>query len=284
MSERSWAVTVIISASVLGTALNVPIQAYAADKPVRTSDAKCLLEVDGVHYLGGSCKFVEIDKEGSFRITENGGLGLIAQVNVSKKGEGTASYGPLGKGAGTSLGIADQSNACWSGGDSDSKPRSDFLICAWSPDQAVYLGPTPADPDPSSTLFWGSRVGMYDEIKTREGIGSSKALIRTAPSKDGVIQFCREYAMDYSIKCITEYFNKDRPKTYTANCVRRTFTDYVGDNFLFIGKNNDTSGNISADYLIRDLKSRKILDGSTASSYDVESDVFKALCPRDVRD
>jgi hypothetical protein len=228
-----------------------------------------LLEVGGTHYIGDVCKYIEIDKLGSFRIV--GGLDLIAQVNAVKKGEGQASWnGPLGTGAGKSLGTAYQSNACWSGGESGTTPRNDFLICAWSMGTDVYLGPSPAAPDSSDTIYWGSRVGMYDDIALRQGIDSANALIKTAPSREGVIQFCREYDSDYSSKCVEKGLEDDVPKTITANCGRNTFYDFYNRRFVFLGKNRSPNGDVTADYLIKDLKTGQLLDGSSASGYDIE--------------
>jgi hypothetical protein len=210
---------------------------------------------------------------------------LIAQVNVVKKGEGQASWnGPLGTGAGRSLGIVYQSNACWSGGDSGATPRDDFLLCAWSMSSDVYLGPSPTAPNPSDTIYWGSRVGMYDNVALRKGIDSTNAVIKTAPSRDGVIQFCRGYSLDYSNKCIEKGLEDDAPKAITADCAHNTFYDFYSNKFDFLRKNRDTSGDITADYLIKDLKSGKLLDGTSASGYDIEFGIFKALCPLKVPD
>jgi hypothetical protein len=272
--ERRTAAFVFIEA--IGLLLGAYARATAASR-----DAKCLLEVGGVHYMGDICKYAELDKMGSFRIA--GGLNLIAQVNILKKSEGQASWnGPLGEGAGQSLGAAYQSNACWSGGESGTTPRNDFLICAWSMGSDVYLGPSPPTPDPSDTIFWGSRVGMYDKIALRNGIGSSNAVIKTAPSREGAIQFCREYDQDYSNKCIKKGLEDDAPKTITANCSSNTFYDFYNRRFVFLGRNKNTNGDIMADYLIRDLRSGELLDGSSASGYDVEFGIFKALCPLSV--
>jgi hypothetical protein len=248
------------------------------DTIAASRDAKCLLEVAGTHYIGDVCKYIEIDKLGSFRVL--GGLDLIAQVNVVKKGEGQASWnGPLGTGAGKSLGAAYQASACWSGGGSGTTPRDDFLICAWSMSTDVYLGPSPPAPDSSDAIYWGSRVGMYDNIGVRKGIDTSNAVIKTAPSREGVIQFCRECESDYSNKCIEKGLGDDVAKTITANCLSNTFYDFYSRKFAFLGKNRDTNGDVTADYLIKDLKSGQLLDGTSASGYDVAFGIFKALCP-----
>jgi hypothetical protein len=52
--------------------------------------AKCLLEVKGVHYIGGLCTFVPIDKRGSFRIVDLEGRGF---PNYTIERESPASQG-----------------------------------------------------------------------------------------------------------------------------------------------------------------------------------------------
>lgn len=246
--------------------------AYARDPGVTPRDAKCLLEVKGVHYIGDVCKFVSLDNQGSFRISDKRS-GLTAQVNATQKDQGRASWnGPLGQGSGTSLCTVDRTAACWAG-------ENNLLICAWSMDQDVYLGPTPSEPDSSSIIYWGYRVGMFDNIASRKGIDTRYAQIVTSPSRDGVVIFCRTYAQDYSNKCIRDGLRDDHPKTATADCKAKTFVDLSGTRFRFLGKNSSTSGDIFADYLIKDLKSGEILDGSSASGYDIALDTFKTLCP-----
>jgi hypothetical protein len=53
-----------ISALIFLIAANIPVQAAGPRK------AKCLLEVKGIHYIGGLCTFDPIDKRGSFRIVD----------------------------------------------------------------------------------------------------------------------------------------------------------------------------------------------------------------------
>ncbi|MCW2282362.1 hypothetical protein M2323_000131 [Rhodoblastus acidophilus] len=249
-------------------------QAWAQSRP-----ALCLLEVQGVHYIGGACSFAPLEKSGSFRITDAQGR-VMAQVNVGKKDEGKAFWtGPQGgEVASVKLGDADRSGGCWlvTAADPDAK---DSVICAWGPGEKVYVGPSPADPDPKSTLFYGARVGMYDEIAAREGLDTSHALVKTRPSHDGAVQFCREYAHDYSQKCIAEQEKDPHGNTITGDCPNKTFSDLNGGKYVFLGRTKPGSGEVFADYSIRDLASGQILDGSTASGYDVMLGFYQALCP-----
>ena len=95
-------------------------EAIAQSRP-----AQCLLEVKGVHYLGGPCVFTSLDRLGSFRITDVQGLNLIAQINASKKDEGKAVWnGPLGgTGPGKVLGDAYRSGGCWTLNDLDGNDK-----------------------------------------------------------------------------------------------------------------------------------------------------------------
>ena len=244
--------------------------------------AQCLLEVKGVHYLGGPCTFTPLDRLGSFGIADS--QGLAAQVRVSGKDAGKASWsGPSrANGAGVQIGDAFRSGACWTIDDSSSDDYKDSRICAWGPGEKVFLGASPRKPDPAATVYYGSRVGMYDDIVSREGLDTANARITTRPSRDGSVTFCREYSHDYSQKCLDEQLRDIRTGGIAGNCVDRTFSNFYGYEYKFLGKAKPEAGkdaNMGADYSIRYLASGEILDGSTASGYDIALGIYQALCP-----
>jgi hypothetical protein len=268
--SKSLAAIVALSGLIVSTGVNA-----------ETRQAQCLLEVKGVHYIGGPCAYMSLDRMGSFRITDVQGLNLIAQVNVSKKDEGRAVWnGPLGgAGSGVDLGDAYRSGGCWTVNDSSSGQYNDSRICAWGLRDDVYLSPSPKEPDAGSIVYSGSRVGMYNDIVSRRGIDTESATIFTKPSKDGAVQFCREYSRNYSSKCINEQIGDNATHSISANCPLKTFADFNGNHFAFLGANKTKSDDIMAEYSIKDLSSGEILDGSSASGYDVRLDIFKHLCP-----
>ncbi len=253
-----------------------PHNAIAQSRP-----AQCLLEVKGVHYLGGPCIFTSLDKLGSFRITDVRGLNLIAQVDASKKDEGKAVWnGPLGGNSPTKeLGDAYRSGGCWMASDSEPGKYEDSRICAWSPKDRIYLGPSPRTPDPSLIVYYGSRVGMYHEIASRQGLDTPNAQIVTKPSKDGAVTFCREYSRDYSVKCVDDQLRDQIVSTLHGNCRDKTFADANGNKYAFLGKTPKGNDEIMAEFSIRDLAAGEILDGSSASGYDVKLGIYQALCP-----
>jgi hypothetical protein len=245
--------------------------------------AQCLLEVKGVHYIGGPCSLVPIDKYGSFRITDVQGLNLVAQVNVNGSDEGKLVWnGPLGGSqSATEIGTVSHSDACWMADDAP-KDGDYYLasrVCVWTGNEEVYLGPSTKSPPDYSVVYYGSRIGMYNEIVSQDGIGTPQARIVTRPSKDGAVTFCREYAHDYSVKCVDDGMKTDGALVLTGNCREKTFLDFTKRRFRFLGKLPHNSDARSAEFAIRDVTSGEILDGSSASGYDVELGVFRALCP-----
>jgi hypothetical protein len=251
-------------------------EAIAQSRP-----AQCLLEVKGVHYLGGPCVFTSLDRLGSFRITDVQGLNLIAQINASKKDEGKAVWnGPLGgTGPGKVLGDAYRSGGCWTLNDSDGNEYNDSRICAWGLNERIYLGPSPKTPPPSTIVYSGSRVGMYDEIVSRQGLDSASAQITTKASRDGAVTFCREYSRDYSVKCLDDEMRGPPLRTIRGNCRDKTFSDFDGNRYTFVGKTPKRNEDIMAEFEIRDMASGEILDGSSASGYGIRLGIFQALCP-----
>jgi hypothetical protein len=57
-----------------------------------------------------------------------------------------------------------------------------------------------------------------------------------------------------------------------ADCPKGLFTDFVGDKHQFRGK-NPRAGNSGPKYILLDLSTRQVADGSSASGYDVNMDL-----------
>ena len=231
-------------------------------RPARA--ARYFLEVNGVHYVGGHCLFVPLDKIGSFRIEAKG---LSAQVKVSAASEGDASWsGPQGGAATIPLGDTyNDQRGCWNNYD----PAKETHLCAWNESQRLYLGPTPAAPRWS--LAWGERAGMYAQIIERSGLDTEQASITAEKSRDGAIILCRG-SHDYSAECI-KHTLEDGTKppharmTLHANCKTRKYTDFLGRNLQHLGDD------------ILDLDTNEKLS-TYAGGIAVASTAFEALCPK----
>lgn len=232
-------------------------------RPARA--AQCFLEVSGVHYVGGDCLFIPLDKIGSFRIEAEG---LSAQVKVSSASEGDASWSGPGGGAAT-IPLGDTYNdqrGCWNNCD----PPKETHVCAWNEGQRLYLGPTPVAPHGS--LAWGERAGMYAQIIASSGLDTEQVSITAEKSRDGAIILCRG-AHDYSAECIKHTLEDDAAKpaharmTLHANSKTKKYTDFLGRNLQDLGDD------------ILDLDTNERLS-TYAGGTAVASTAFEALCPK----
>ncbi|EJC80192.1 hypothetical protein Rleg4DRAFT_1808 [Rhizobium leguminosarum bv. trifolii WSM2297] len=141
---------------------------------------------------------------------------------------------------------------------------------------SVAVSPAAAAEDHS--IYYGSRAGMHLTTVSKTGIGTANAVIIVEHTPKDAKAFCVEYAMDNSMACVKRTMAEVKVgDRVTGNCRKRTWTDMYGQAYAFEGPRQ--SDDIMADYAVRDLKSGEILDGSSASGYDVALTVFQQLCP-----
>jgi hypothetical protein len=126
-------------------------------------------------------------------------------------------------------------------------------------------------------MYYGSRAGMIVTVVSMSGIGTERAVIHTKHTKEDATAFCREYVLKVTAACIKEELETKLSDQVTANCKTGQFTDFRGGEYQFLGKNSDKD--IQAEYAIKDITTGDIADGSSSSGYDVNIDIFKALCP-----
>ena len=143
-------------------------------------------------------------------------------------------------------------------------------MCAWDKSQRLYLGPTPVEP--SSSLAWGERQGMYARIISSSGLNTENASVTAEKSREGAIIWCR-VNHDYSTECIKNTLDDDtqgaheKQTTLHANCKTKKYTDFAGRNLQDLDDdilNLDTNDKLST------------YAGGTA----VASSAFETLCPK----
>lgn len=128
-------------------------------------------------------------------------------------------------------------------------------------------------------IYYGSRVGMHLTTISKKGIGTENAVIFVKHTPKDAKAFCVEYDKDHSMACVKRTMASVKVRDrVSGNCVQRTWADLRGERFAFLGPTNQ-SEDVMADYLIKDLQSGEILDGSTASGYGVQITIFSQLCP-----
>lgn len=126
----------------------------------------------------------------------------------------------------------------------------------------------------SETIGYGSRAGMEVTVLSKTGIGTEAAIIQTKHTKENAISFCREYVEKITDRCIEEELSVRLKPNISANCQTGAFTDFFGAKFKFIGKNSGGD----PEFAILDKSGQK-LDGSSASGYPTNLEIYKALCP-----
>jgi len=131
-------------------------------------------------------------------------------------------------------------------------------------------------------IGYGSRVGMNLTIISANGLDTEQAEIHAIHDRKDAGIFCREYARDFSSKCVNEEM-RSAPKSfvYRANCETGVFLS-VGGRYRFVGPAKEDPDNMMIAYQVIDLGTGEDLDGSEASGYPLAMEVFKDLCPSKV--
>jgi hypothetical protein len=235
--------------------------------------ARCLVEVDGKTLISGQCAFDPLDASGSFKVSADNGAS--AEVHIAGK-DASATFRSRPQGGGVDLGAVGRDGGCWAPlSNLDRKTK----ICAFA-GADFNVEPDP-HVDKSAILYWGVRLGMFDQIDRQQDLGSAHAMIRTVPSRAAAIIYCREFARDYTQVCIAKAQAARRPQELTADCPRNTFTGFNGWRVAYIGPNfGAPSVAPPTKYLFKDLASGQLLDGSEASNYSIAEAIFAVLCPK----
>jgi hypothetical protein len=133
----------------------------------------------------------------------------------------------------------------------------------------------------SGKIYYGSRAGMTVTVKSISGLDTSHARITMEHTRDDAIGFCRDYGQENPVTegCIQEELAVPLNDAVYADCTKGIFTDFAGEKFQFRGK-YARSGDTGPKYLLLDLGTHEIADGSSASGYETNMNIFRALCPR----
>jgi len=127
-------------------------------------------------------------------------------------------------------------------------------------------------------IYYGSRAGMHVTTVSQSGIGTTNAIIMIKHTPKDAKAYCVDYELDYSMACVKRTMADVKVEDrVTGDCKKKTWTDVYGQAYAFEGKAN--SSEIMADYVVREVASGEILDGSSASGYYTVLSVFQQLCP-----
>jgi len=127
-------------------------------------------------------------------------------------------------------------------------------------------------------LGYGTRAGMIVTIKVRRGIDTSDAEIVFETTRQDAAQFCAQ-SLNTTMECINRVLEENRRRlvgSIGANCKTDRWSDVYGQKFRYLGPGK--SGD-SAEYVIVNLDTNEILDGSSASGFLPTVEAFRKLCP-----
>jgi len=129
----------------------------------------------------------------------------------------------------------------------------------------------------SGKIFYGSRAGMTVTVVSMNGLDTDRAAIRTRHTREDAVGFCRDYVGKVTPDCIREELAVRLNDEVTANCPRGEFADFQGNRYRVLGPSRDKDS--MTKYVLKNLPSGEIADGSLASGYPTNIQIFKALCP-----
>jgi hypothetical protein len=142
---------------------------------------------------------------------------------------------------------------------------------------SLLLALSVANPAKASGIIgYGSRAGMKVSVVSVEGLDTAHAVIRTKHTRENATAFCREYVLKVTDECIQQELAVPLNDVITANCLSGEFSDFHGNRYRFLGPK---SGNYLAKYAIVNISTGAIADGSSASGYPTNMQIFRALCP-----
>jgi hypothetical protein len=131
---------------------------------------------------------------------------------------------------------------------------------------------------PADKIYYGSRLGMQVTIVSVSGLDTADAIIRTKHTREDAISFCRQYIGRVSEQCIQQELATRLNDFVSGNCKTGVFSDFSGARHQFKGENPDHNG--TAKYMLVNLDTGQMADGTSASGYTVDLAIYRALCPR----
>lgn len=175
------------------------------------------------------------------------------------------------------------------------RARAHFLIVALTGaalagvQQAQAQSSDPSAPElvaapPTSiqaTMDYGERAGMEVSILGMEGRDTAHAVIHFKHTRDNAIAFCRDFVRNVTAECVQDTLAAETgfKEAMTGNCESGEFSDFYGGRYRFLGRNPKAGYFGDNKYLVMDLATREIADGSAISRYSINMDVYRALCP-----
>jgi hypothetical protein len=104
-------------------------------------------------------------------------------------------------------------------------------------------------------------------------------VILTQHRREDALAYCRDYELRITRKCIADELAKHLKATISADCSRGIFSNFTGDRLQMKGLNPKTD-DVGPKYILVNLGTGEVADGSEASGYPINMGIFQALCPK----
>lgn len=135
----------------------------------------------------------------------------------------------------------------------------------------------------ADTLSFGSKSGMSVTVISKVGINTDHAVIKTKYTRKDAMVFCEDYVGKRTEKCVRETLATPIAKEVTGNCVTGRFKNFYNEDHQFLGEMKSKGDDTMAEYIIKNIATGQIADGSNGSGYPTNLGIFEALCPNKVR-
>jgi hypothetical protein len=159
-------------------------------------------------------------------------------------------------------------------------------LCIFEDDKIVWVKKGKARvASVGEKLPYGSQGGTDLTIFSKAGLDTEHAVIRGAITRDDARAYCEAHDGKVTKGCLSEMtrYSRTLKSEIQANCTTKEFTDFFGSRYAFLGANPERDKDdveLHARYLLKDLGTGDISDGTNSTGYFTNSALFSALCPR----
>jgi hypothetical protein len=118
-----------------------------------------------------------------------------------------------------------------------------------------------------------------------ECIDTENAVIRATITREDAVAYCNIQGGRATGGCLSELarYARTLKSEIRANCTTKQFTDFFGNRYAFLGANPERDkddGESHARYILKELGTGEISNGTNSTGYFKNSALFSALCPR----
>lgn len=128
-------------------------------------------------------------------------------------------------------------------------------------------------------ISYGSRIGMNAALVQLSDVDTDHARLVAEIMPVNAYEFCAFYHGKFEAECINKELKVEIAEASIADCTTGEFTNIWGDRRRFVGL---SAAETSTDFALIDLETGGNVDGSMASGYHTDVEMFATFCPTTV--